>query len=584
MFNYDFLNSKWAVFCLLALVIFAVFGQAIWSDYIQLDEGILLTGNRFFIGDLSNFFEVFKHDINYPSAVAPYYRPIFTLSFMLNSQAGSSPLVYHIGNILLHIIAVYFVFWFFRELGHKKEISFLSSLLFAIHPAVVPVVSWIPGRIEAILTIFILLSFILFIRFLKVGDWPYLVGFFLSFSVALLTKEVAISLIPVLLFYYLIYRKGKLTTSDIQWTSDVSRKKMLIWLAGTAIIIIVWFFIRKNILAEIQMTDLSFFEMIAVFGSNSLASLLYLGKTILPFNLTVLPFLESSTIVYGLIVLVGMIAFWILNRIKGHRMSLGTFDVQTLGFVWFIAFLAPSLVSYYQSDRMVFFEHRLYIPLLGIIIFFASSDLVKRLDLKKIKVLAPISAIVILYSVLAFNYSNAYKDKMSFWQTAIADSPQSSIAHSNLATSYLIDGKTEEAMAEFTETLKINPKEKRIHLLLGLYYLNQGMYDKAKGEFEEEINTDPYQFVAYHSLGRIYAQKGNMKEAETYFLKTLEINPDYVLARQDLVILYFYQNKHPQAVAQLKELLRIQKPEAMNPEILKILDIYAKQAAIQKGF
>src|SRR3989344_318524 len=202
-----FFKTKWAILILLSLAVFAVFGRAIWFDYIQLDECILLTENKFFISDLHNFFQVFKHDINFPSAIAPVFRPMFMLSFMFNFQAGSSPLAFHIGNILLHIIAAYFVFWFFLEIGIKKKISFLSSLLFAVHPAVIPVAAWVPGRIEAILTIFTLLSFILFIRFLKSVDWRYLAGFFASFTVALLTKEVVISLIPVLLFYYLTYKK-----------------------------------------------------------------------------------------------------------------------------------------------------------------------------------------------------------------------------------------------------------------------------------------------------------------------------------------------------------------------------------------
>ena len=269
----NFLNNKWAVFCLLALVIFAVFGQAIWFDYVQLDEGILLVNNRFFISDISNVFEAFKHDINYPSNIAPYYRPMFILSFMLNAQVGSSPLAYHVGSILLHIIAVYFVFLFFREIGIKKEISLLASLLFAIHPAVAPVVAWVPGRIEAILTIFTLLSFILFIRFLRSNDWRYLAGFFLSFTVGILTKEVIVSLIPVLLFYYLIYKNDKKEAVD-----NRHRKSVIHMLLGSATIITVWFFVKRNILAGVQVADMSFFEMIATLWSNSLAFLLYFGN------------------------------------------------------------------------------------------------------------------------------------------------------------------------------------------------------------------------------------------------------------------------------------------------------------------
>jgi len=184
---------------------------------------------------------------------------------------------------------------------------------------------------------------------------------------------------------------------------------------------------------------------------------------------------------------------------------------------------------------------------------------------------------------LSFIYSSAYKDKMSFWQKAVADSPSSSDAHNGLATAYLMDGKLEEAEAEFIKTTEINPKEKRVHLLLGLYYLDQEIYDKAKTEFEKEIEIDPKSFVAYHSLGRIYGQNKNLKEAEVNFLKAFEINPDYILVHQDLAVLYFVQNKHPQAIAHIKELLKRQTAETLHPQILKIIEIYAKETALQKS-
>lgn len=158
---------------------------------------------------------------------------------------------------------------------------------------------------------------------------------------------------------------------------------------------------------------------------------------------------------------------------------------------------------------------------------------------------------------------------------------QSPQALKDLAIVHLVNGDFEKAKAEFTKVTELSPNEKGIHLPLGLYYLDREEYDEAKLEFEKEIEIDPNQFIAYHSLGRVYAQRNNYKEAEKYFLKTIEISPDYVLAHQDLVVLYFVQNKHPQAIAQLKELLRIQKPEAMHPQIIKILETYSKKTVLQ---
>ena len=329
----------------------------------------------------------------------------------------------------------------------------------------------------------------------------------------------------------------------------------------------------------VQITDMSFFQMLAVLWSNAPASVLYLGKTTLPLNLTVLPVLGSSTFIYGFATLAFIVLYWFFSRTK-------ILSLSTLGLLWFFAFLVPSsLVSYNSSEKMVFFEHRLYLPMVGIFIFFASlRGQVPFLRQKRYLTPFFAVAVIVLFSALAFNYSNVYKDKISFWQKAVTDSPQLAEAHNGLATAYLMDGKLKEAEAEFAATLEIDPIKKRVHLLLGLYYLDQGQYDKAKEEFEKEIQIDSNQFVAYHGLGRISAQNNDLKEAETYFLKTLELNDSYVLARQDLAVLYFSQNKHPQAIAQLKELLKVQRPEAMHPQILKILEIYAKQTGIELDF
>ncbi len=566
MFTSDILNSKWFVFCLLALVVFAVFGRAIWFDYVQLDEGVLLINNGFFISDISNIFEIFKHDVNYPSAVAPFYRPVFTLSLILNSQFGISSAAYHTGNLLLHLVATLTLFWLFRELGNSRNLSLAFSMLFAVHPIATSIVAWIPGRNDSILAIFTLLSFILFIRFLKNGSWRYLLGLFVAFAAALLAKEVAVGLIPVFVFYYLMSRKEK--GSELVATL----------FSGLIAILVVWFWIRESIINSARVAELSFVQILSVLWSNSASAILYLGKTILPFNLTVFPTLDGSTFVYGFVALAVMILFWIFSRTKIMSLS-------ALGILWFVVFLIPSLISYDQAERMVFFEHRLYLPLVGIFIFLAdsiSTSASKRFDIWKYQSKLIMGLIIFLSAVLAFNYSGAYKNKAVFWQKAVADSPQASRAHSGLAVVYIMEGKMEEAEAEFNKALELNPREKRIHLLLGLSYLDQNLYDKAREEFEKEIEIDPNQFVAYHGLGRLYARGKNLKEAERYFLKTLEINPNYVLAHQDLVVLYFSQNKHPQAIAQLKELLKLQRPEAMHPQIKKIIETYAKETVLRQ--
>lgn len=556
-----FFQTKWSAPILLTAVVFAVFGQAIWFDYIQLDEGVLLINNRFFISKLSSLLEIFKHDINFPSAVAPYYRPLFIASFIFNSQLGTNPWVYHLGNILLHLAAAFLVFKLLTELEVKPKTALFFSALFAVHPAVTPVVAWVPGRIEAILSIFVLLSWLMFIRFLRTGGGRQLIGFLLFFGLALFTKEVAIALLPILFFYYWGRKKEK--GSELIFTPIV----------GLTALIAFWFLVRQKVMAEIQLSDLSFSQILGQLWANASAIILYLGKTILPFNLTALPAPASSSLFYGWLVLGGLAAYGFWRKGK-------LFDLSGLGLLWFLVFIVPSLASYRSAQEMVFFEHRLYLPLIGMMLFLAGSfSAFPSFSWSKFKNLTGRlgAAIIVLFAALAFNYSGVYKDQLSFWRKAAADSPRLAEARQGLATAYLLEGKIEQAQAEFEKTLALNPAKKGVHLLLGLYYLEQNSLTLAREELEKEIAIDPNQFVAYHGLGRIYAQGQDLKKAEENFLKTLMINPDFVLVLQDLTVLYFSQNKHPQAIAYLKKLLDRQTLDSLHPQIRKILEIYTQE-------
>ena len=106
-------------------------------------------------------------------------------------------------------------------------------------------------------------------------------------------------------------------------------------------------FCEKDVVAGCPSAPtMSFFEMIATLWSNSLAVLLYVGKTLLPFNLSVLPVL-------------GLNSGFRFDCFDYYRFLLDYQQNQILklerfGYFWFIVFLAPSLVGYYQTERMVF--------------------------------------------------------------------------------------------------------------------------------------------------------------------------------------------------------------------------------------
>lgn len=70
-------------------------------------------------------------------------------------------------------------------------------------------------------------------------------------------------------------------------------------------------------------------------------------------------------------------------------------------------------------------------------------------------------------------------------------------------------------------------KEPGGHNLLGWLYWTQGKQDEALGEYRESVNIDPCQEDAQYNLGVLYYNKGDLEMAKKCFEKTKELNPEH---------------------------------------------------------
>ncbi|XP_018895738.2 protein O-mannosyl-transferase TMTC2 [Bemisia tabaci] len=97
------------------------------------------------------------------------YRPLCVLSYRLNYQLfGFQPWAFHGTNILLHALATYLVYRTVKTLFLQKNISISTSLLFAVHPIHTENVAGIVGRADILSCIFFLLSFLFYLKHVRV--------------------------------------------------------------------------------------------------------------------------------------------------------------------------------------------------------------------------------------------------------------------------------------------------------------------------------------------------------------------------------------------------------------------------------
>ena len=128
----NILSGKRPYLIILALVLLVYF-PVLFFSFTYLDDNNLILDHAGFISNFSNIFEAFRHDVFLSAVGQSYYRPIMTISLILDAQVGGiSPFIYHFTDLLIHLLATSLVFVFFQKLKYKKDLSFLFALIFGI--------------------------------------------------------------------------------------------------------------------------------------------------------------------------------------------------------------------------------------------------------------------------------------------------------------------------------------------------------------------------------------------------------------------------------------------------------------------
>lgn len=498
---------------------FILYFKSIFFDFTYLDDNVLIADNLSFLKNIGNVFNAFSQEVfHILHSSAAYYRPLLTISFMPDAMlGGSSPAMYHLTNIIIHLVAASLVFKLLTKLKHSQTISLILSAIFLVHPVLTQAVAWIPGRNDSLLAVFILSSFIFFLDFLARGENKAVFWSVFFFLLALLTKETALILPAVCLLYVFLRHFS---------VKDILTKFSFGWFMSFLTFFLLRFVALKN---PISMSVKDMFLSVFL---NSPAAIQLLGKVFFPFNLSVLPIIQDTTFIFGVLVIFVIIGF-VTIQWKDKLTPRDSFYMMLFGLIWFLIFLLPSFIRPNPSITADFIEHRLYLPIIGLLIFLAESHLWRYLEHPRGKWYLGICILIVMsFCFLTFRHENNFFDKMAFWKNAAVTSPHSPLAQRNLGAMYYLDGKYDLAEEYYKKSLSLNKFEPMVHNNLGLIYANKELFPEAEREYLEELSFNPYYDNAHFNLGLLYYKIGKLEEAKKEWEKTLEINPDHGGVRQ----------------------------------------------------
>lgn len=510
-------------YLLISVLIFLAYGASLLNGIVYLDDNNLIINQYEYNHNLKNITQIFSEDIfRNQNKTGYFYRPLLRLSFMADAQFGIEYVVFfsHLSNLILHILAIFLFYLLLQQFKITQNLALIFAIIAGIHPLAANTVAFIPGRNDSLLAIFIFLSFIFFQKYIKVGVINSYILHITFFLLATLTKESAFVFPLILSLYFVLYTP---------WKQRLVIRKYIALLLGWIIIIALCFLLRNLVLTTPTINaDLNIYNSLV---QNAPMIINSIGKVVYPIKLSVYPVLKDMTLSYGLLAISTIFAIYIFSNSKNYRLLL-------FGLGWFMLFIIPAIIKpvYMLPD---FLEHRLYLPMFGIFFIFLGINKFPFWDKltkhnQKFLSNALIIAIIFVLIRITLQRNFHYKNKINFWQNAVATSPNSPSNHGSLGTMYYLEGDYAKAIEEFNQALKLNPKEPTIHNNLGLIYLSQKQYTNALNEFLREKENSPSYDSVYFNLGITYVQLGQNELAIQNFQKTLEINPNHTKALQQL--------------------------------------------------
>jgi Flp pilus assembly protein TadD len=440
-----------------------------------------------------------------------YYRPLVTLSFMLDARRASAgdASALHATNVFLHAIAGALLLLACRRAGMGLVVAGSVAALFVAHPVAVEAVAWIPGRVEVLFAIWGLLALIALQGALERPTVGRFVLHGLAILGALLTKEGALTLPCVFATYIWLVSRMPARLKD--W-------RLLAAWAGP---VVVWALLRSHAI---------------VAGSNLIASLpkalasapallVHLGKIVLPIELDVVATLRDSSLWPGACALLLVIAaaYWLHGPARRSLL----FGVIAAFFI-----LVPTLAV---SDYMIL-EARIYavLPFAMLALGGALSSVADAppapsgaRGLRSPLGIFLGAAVVALFAWRARVYLPEFRSAASFAEAAIRGSPGFSFGYNQAGAVAQWRGDLAGAERYYRQAIALNPDERMVRSNLGTILALRGDHAGAVVEYQAELARNPMAST-FSNLGVSLYALGRLPEAADAFQSGVALSPDSV--------------------------------------------------------
>lgn len=451
------------------------------------------------------------------------YWPLTSSTFWLEWRLwGPRAAGYHATNLVLHAVGSLLLWAVLRRLRFRG--AYLAALVFAIHPVNVASVAWISQRKNLVAMLFFVLAVLWFLRDedRRAGEagpsrrgTPWYALSLGAFVLAVLGKGSA-AVLPAVLLLLVWWRNGRLRGPDLARVLPFA-------LAGAALAAVnVWFQTHGE--GPIRAAS----PLDRVLGASA-AVWFYLSKALLPLDLAFFYpqwSVDPGSLRWWLPLAAAVLVSAALVRARHSPIG----RPLALAWAYFCVTLVPVMglvdVAYMRYSLVA--DHYQHLAVIGVVALGAAAwagwAREARGWVRAAAAGVAVAAVGALL-VLTVRQSATFRDEETLYRATLATSPESWLAHYNLAVVLEAQGRRDEAVVHLEEAVRLKPDHAKAHTNLAIALLDAGRPEEAREHAERAVRSAPDLPEALVNLGVVLSRTGRPAEAVAPLERAVALRP-----------------------------------------------------------
>jgi tetratricopeptide (TPR) repeat protein len=497
------------------------------------------------------------------------YQPLSWLSLGLDYRLwGLNPLGFHLTALIWHVASAVGMFALSRRLlavampnctgcpASWNGAAAIAALWYAVHPLRVESVAWATERRDVLCQVFAIATLLAYAQHAATGAsrvaTRWLVIAWALHLAALLSKASAVPL-PAVLTLIDYYPLRRLPGAHGRWVGPAVRAIWLEKLPFWALSLIFAFVAIHGQTTETAISSTDHLGLVNRLALAAYSSAFYVGKSLVPWNLSPMYELSDSFSPWQASVILGAIAtlllsgfaLWGIRRLPAWFVTWGAY----------LVLLAP-VSGLVHTGFQCAADRYSYLP--GLALALLPAGLL--LQCQRRGALRPGLATAVwclafatipLLAAATWRQCDVWQNSETLWNRALAVDPGSGVAKTGLGVVRFRQGRLAESRVLLEAALRLRPSNVFTHQNLGLVLDRLGERAAARDQFLEAIRLQPRYWSAMLELARQSADERDWPAAQQWYEQCLAIHPLQVRALTGLADVYVRALNRPHEAVRL---------------------------------